>query len=292
MSSSTGQAQISDMQNRPHTASLWECLHSWTYLHNETGQFPDTPPPPPPSPLTPTVNIFSHLFGALLFFILPLYIFNTEIPPRYAVATLADKLVCSTYFLGVATCFTFSTIFHTFFHHSASTFSLGLKLDFQGVILLMWGANIPLIYYAFLCDPPLQVAYWCLTTTFALLCSVVTFQPRFSDPHLRPLRAATFGSLAMTTFIPVVHGLARYGWVVQAERIALRWIVATLVLNTVGAGAYAVKFPERWYPRRFDVFGASHQIMHVMILVAGGAYGMAVLGEFDYRHGNPGQCSG
>jgi hypothetical protein len=29
-----------------------------------------------------------------------------------------------------------------------------------------------------------------------------------------------------------------------------------------------------------------------MILVAGGAYGMAVLGEFDYRHGNPGQCFG
>lgn len=30
--------------------------------------------------------------------------------------------------------------------------------------------------------------------------------------------------------------------------------------------------------------------MHVMILVAGGAYGMAVLREFDYRHGNLGQC--
>lgn len=105
----------------------------------------------------------------------------------------------------------------------------------------MWGANIPLIYYAFLCSPHLQTTYWLLTTTFALLCSVVTFQPRFSDPHLRPLRAATFGSLAMTTFIPVVHGLVKYGWAVQAERIALRWIVATLVLNTVGAGAYAAK---------------------------------------------------
>jgi hypothetical protein len=45
----------------------------------------------------------------------------------------------------------------------------------------------------------------------------------------------------MTTFIPVAHGLVRYGWAVQAERIALRWIVATLVLNTMGAGAYAAK---------------------------------------------------
>lgn len=111
----------------------------------------------------------------------------------------------------------------------------------------MWGANVPLIYYAFLCAPHLQKTYWCLTTTFALLCSVVTFQPRFSDPHLRPLRAATFGSLAMTTFIPVVHGGVRYGWELQAERIALRWIVATLVLNTVGAGAYAAKVSAFWW---------------------------------------------
>lgn len=136
--------------------------------------------------------------------------------------------------------------FHTFFHHTPSAFSLGLKLDFQGVILLMWGANIPLIYYAF-CAPHLQTTYWCLTTTFALLCSVVTFQPRFSDPHLRPLRAATFGSLAMTTFIPVVHGLVKYGWATQSERIALRWIVTTLVLNTVGAGAYAAKVSWFWW---------------------------------------------
>jgi phosphate starvation-inducible protein PhoH len=40
---------------------------------------------------------------------------------------------------------------------------------------------------------------------------------------------------------PVVHGLLKYGYAVQSERIALRWIVTTLVLNTAGAGAYAVK---------------------------------------------------
>src|SRR5689334_8042850 len=86
------------------TASVRECFRSWTYLHNETGrcflhsleQNTD---------INLAVNIFSHLFGAFLFFGLPLYIFNTEIPPRYTVATLADKVVCSTYFLGVGACF-------------------------------------------------------------------------------------------------------------------------------------------------------------------------------------------
>lgn len=97
------------------------CIHSWTYVHNETGKrqrililislailrkvtckqgsyLPDS-----------TVNIYSHIIGACIFLSLPLYFFTTEVPPRYAIATWSDIVVCSTYFLGVATCFVLST---------------------------------------------------------------------------------------------------------------------------------------------------------------------------------------
>jgi adiponectin receptor len=30
-----------------------------------------------------------------------------------------------------------------------------------------------------------------------------------------------------------------------------------------------VKFPEAWFPYQFDILGASHQIFHVLVLVAG-----------------------
>jgi hypothetical protein len=39
---------------------------------------------------------------------------------------------------------------------------LGMQLDFQGVILLMWGATVPLIYYSFYCDKKFQWLYWSL----------------------------------------------------------------------------------------------------------------------------------
>ena len=39
---------------------------------------------------------------------------------------------------------------------------LGMQLDFQGVILLMWGATVPLIYYGFYCDKKFQWLYWSL----------------------------------------------------------------------------------------------------------------------------------
>lgn len=43
---------------------------------------------------------------------------------------------------------------------------LGMQLDFQGVILLMWGATVPLIYYGFYCDKKLQWFYWSLVRDF------------------------------------------------------------------------------------------------------------------------------
>jgi len=45
----------------------------------------------------PTVNIWSHIFGSILFFTLPLYVFR-EILPRYGSASTADIIVFSTFF--------------------------------------------------------------------------------------------------------------------------------------------------------------------------------------------------
>jgi len=54
------------------------------------------------------VNIYSHLVGSAVFIAIPVYLFKNEIPPRYAVASRADVVVCLTYFVGVAICFCLS----------------------------------------------------------------------------------------------------------------------------------------------------------------------------------------
>ncbi len=50
------------------------------------------------------------------------------------------------------------------------------------------------------------------------------------------------------------------------------------------------QFPERWYPGRFDLVGASHQIMHVMVVAAALTYTVAVLRAFDFRHEHGSVC--
>ncbi|KAH7364183.1 hemolysin-III related-domain-containing protein [Rhexocercosporidium sp. MPI-PUGE-AT-0058] len=174
---------------RSATGSLSTCFASWRYIHNET------------------VNIYSHLIGSAIFIVIPVYLFKNEIPPRYAVATWQDVVVCLTYFLGVAICFCLSAIYHTVMCHSRSVDLFGAQLDFQGVILLMWSATIPLVFYGFHCDRALRNAYWTMLSVLAAICSISTFHSRFQEPFLRPVRAATFGSLGLFTMVPVFHGI-------------------------------------------------------------------------------------
>ena len=82
-------------------------------------------------------------------------------------------------------------------------------------------------------------------SVLAVLCSMSTFQPRFRDPYLRPVRAATFGSLAIFTMVPVLHGISKYSWQVQSQRMGVVWVLVTLALNISGATAYAFKVCDR-----------------------------------------------
>lgn len=54
------------------------------------------------------------------------------------------------------------------------------------------------------------------------------------------------------------------------------------LLNFTGAAIYAARIPERWYPGRFDVWGASHQIMHVLVVCGAVSHSVGLLKALDY----------
>lgn len=78
-------------------------------------------------------------------------------------------------------------------------------------------------------------------SVLAAVCSVSTFHSRFQEPFLRPVRAATFGSLGLFTMVPVLHGIYRNGWLLQKQQMGITWVLITLLLNILGAMAYALK---------------------------------------------------
>ena len=119
---------------------------------------------------------------------------------------------------------------------------------------------------------------------------MATLHPKFRTPAIRPYRAVMYAGLGLSAVVFIIHGLVLHGWQVQRMRMGLDWMMAMGALNLTGAVAYAVRVPEKWYPKRFDIFGNSHQILHVMVILAGLAHMAGLIRALHYIRGGQDSC--
>jgi adiponectin receptor len=234
---------------RKATYSYALSLRSTLHLHNET------------------VNIWSHLLGTLLF-AFSLYHFLTTSWPTLSTASTSDIFAVTIYYIGVVNCFVLSTGFHVFSNHSKEIHRFGNELDHIGVVLVIYGSTLPATYFEFYCHPRLQYFYWGISTLFASASAMFTLRPKFRHPAYRKVRFYMYTLLGLSVFFPVIHGLFLFdGYDELRERMSLSYLIGLGVLNFSGAAIYAARIPERWFPETFDLWGASHQIMHVLVVV-------------------------
>lgn len=237
-----------------------------------------------------TVNIWSHLLGALLF-ALSLYHLYTGALPRLVYASWSDTIAVTVYYVGVVNCFILSTIFHILSNHSADVHRFGNELDHIGVVLVIYGSTLPATYFEFYCRPELQKVYWTLSTVFAVASAVFTLRPKFRQPTYRRARFYMYTALGLSTFVPVVHGLLIvHTYQELNEQMSLDYLIGLGVLNFSGAAIYAARIPERWYPKRFDVWGSSHQLMHVLVVMGALSHERGLLKAVGW-HASNGGCS-
>lgn len=121
-------------------------------------------------------------------------------------------------------------------------------------------------------------------TTLAAGTSVVSVHPRFRTPALRPFRALMFVLMGLSAVFPVLHGIRLYGLEQMRISVGLDWIVLEGVLYILGAGLYAARFPERISPGKFDIWGSSHQIFHVLVVMAAASHLVGLVKAFDNEH--------
>ncbi|TGO84005.1 hypothetical protein BPOR_0563g00030 [Botrytis porri] len=179
------------------------------------------------------VNIHSHLLGALLFTLLPIYIYHSLLP-RYHDAATADLVVFALFFGGVAVCFGLS--------FGRQTASFWIELDYLGIVALMWGSTVATIYHGFICDVKLQRIYWSMITLLSLTLALFTLLPPFRTPFFRPYRTLMYAALGLSAIIFIVHSIIIYGIALQYKRLSLGWIAGMAGLNFVGALAYCLRF--------------------------------------------------
>lgn len=119
-------------------------------------------------------------------------------------------------------------------------------------------------------------------TASALGCAILTTNPRFRTPTYRVMRSVMFALLGLSAFVPVMHGILLNGWEVQNGRMAITYFLGLGLLNGTGTVIYAARVPEKWFPRTFDVYGSSHQIMHVLVACGALSHAIGLVKAFDY----------
>lgn len=135
---------------RPASNSILTSLHSLTYLHTES------------------VNVYTHLLGALCFVLLCIP-FYQALKPRYATASNADVLAFACFFLGAVLCLGISAAYHLMSDHSPAVSRLGNQLDYVGIVALITGSFVPSVYYGFYCNTRLQLLYWTMVSPACLV---------------------------------------------------------------------------------------------------------------------------
>ncbi|KAH9909215.1 hemolysin III family channel protein [Xylariomycetidae sp. FL2044] len=255
---------------RPPSSSIRRSLASGVLgLHNET------------------VNVWTHLVGALLFPLLGLYLYlkkNGGGGAGFADGRHNDALVLACFFGGAVACLGMSATYHALTNHSEAVARRGNKLDYTGIVLLIVGSYVPALYYGFSCHRRLMAAYLGAICVLGAACAVVSWVERFRTPAWRPYRAAVFVGLGASGVVPVAHALSLYGYRALDDRMGLGWVLLEGALYIFGAFLYAARWPERTSPGTYDIWGSSHQLFHVLIVLAAAAHLTGMVKAFDYHH--------
>ncbi|KAH7083743.1 hemolysin-III related-domain-containing protein [Paraphoma chrysanthemicola] len=250
---------------RPLSYSYLQSLYSLLYVHNQT------------------VNIYTHLCG-FLFFSLTAYQFSTQLISGYHTVSHKDTVVFSAFFAGVGVCLGFSSAFHTFSNHSQATCQQWLVLDFMGIICLIAGSWLPAVYYGFYCQS--KISGLLIISSLSVMCLVAILVPRFRTPQWRTIRIAMFLALGFLGFFPMVYVAAKLGISQAHKQTGWGWFLLEAALYISGTAIYARRYPERAWPGVCDIWGSSHQIFHVFVLLGAWSHFIGITKAFAYNH-NP-----
>jgi len=231
---------------RPPLPSFSVCFKSVFRMHTETG------------------NIWTHLVGCLAFMLIMIYFITRSHEQIHS----QEKYVFSVFFCGAICCLGFSSVYHTLICHSEHVGKVFSKFDYLGIALQIMGSFVPWLYYGFYCETFVRNTYMVLTATLGIASIIASLWDKFGHSRYRKLRASIFSAFGLSGVLPAIHFLYARGFVNAFKELALGYLLSMAVLYLFGAYLYAARIPERYYPGKCDLIFHSHQIFHVLVIVA------------------------
>lgn len=226
---------------------FYRSLQSVTYLHNQS------------------LNIWIHLFGVVLFAYTAVVHF-TDDDEKHMRATAIDLALSIVFFLSCLLMLSFSAVYHTFEPVSTSVYGIVLSCDLLGTALSIMGSTVYGIWIVLRCSPTYRVAYiiFVLVSCSGMLIVATNAGWRGNLKIVIPI----FGLGTASGLVPAFHFASLSGANNFQGNVTLAHVFTALGIMVVGISVFASRYPERRYPRTFDLVGSSHQLWHICVMVS------------------------
>jgi adiponectin receptor len=192
------------------------------------------------------MNIWTHIISLLLLPILYLDIQKYYVDDK----NIIPLIIAIT---GAFFVLTGSVIYHTFLCMSKQANICSLKIDMSGICIYIYGYIIPVIYYGFKCYKKIQMMYICVISALTLL----TY---FQQNNNRKKRIIVYILFGLCAIIPIIH--------LKIINNNISELFTSFIFLLVGIPIFILRIPERLIKYKFDYFGSSHQIWHILISVS------------------------
>lgn len=103
------------------------------------------------------------------------------------------------HFMTATLCLGFSAIYHLFFVYSDNVSKILARLDYAGIILLIYGSGVSPVHYIFACPSvkTYQITYQVVGLVSSLAAFTFTLLPVFYTPKFRTFRTLMFVGLGL-----------------------------------------------------------------------------------------------
>ena len=221
-------------------------LEKWNLLwsvHSETG------------------NIWTHAIGVMIsLYFLWNTVFNTHFCNDHVMVFIESVNVAR---------FLQSTIYH-WLHNCSKSWNKNLEcLDYCGTANKLFAGHMTWMYYALGPHSFLFGGYLIAQIIILLVTLIVIYKITFSSnvdfTTNENIRNGLYLAQQGLIYIVILHQLS----INQSPKFfACFYVILFLSFYAIGLASYVTKYPEALWPGKFDTYFNSHQIMHVMILVA------------------------
>jgi adiponectin receptor len=172
-----------------------------------------------------------------------------------------------------------SAVYHTFRMNTEPAYHFCLGCDLRGIVLLLAGGNIQPICLLLKGHEHWRNFY--LILNLVGLVALILWIPRMVRLRLSNQRTIYFAVYSMLGAIVFLHRLlitsndlpgphvntSQFKTMGQVHYQYGFYMIVVYLITAVGLVVRNLKAPERFWPYKFDIHGASHQIFHVICVI-------------------------